>query len=496
MICRLAPCVVLAIVLTFANRSDAADPRLELFDGIDGATCKYFNAGGGLPWRRPLGDWRDAAGESHGNRPFVTAIIPQGDEGRAVVWDVTPLVRDWVSGSAPASGMVLAAIPPSAVIDFASREMAADSMRPRLLVTLDGAAQPISIPPTADVWLDCSTVRSLGTRDRLRVGDTQHAALQFDVSRFKGRSVHQAVLQMTTAGKQRSGSAVGIYQLDPPRVADSPGPHRGLAASYPRDQGIAGSPDVWMATDFESATWQSAWTYVSPNSHVDRVRRDEGLRFEPLSGYALRVEVAQGDNLGLDMGFDFRKQLGYEPEEVYFRYYLRFGDDWVPTVDGGKLPGISGTYGKSGWGGRRADGTTGWSMRGGFNRAPSPSNPLFGHTTVSTYAYHTAMEDKYGDHWSWVKDGVGVLERNRWYCLEQRFKVNAVGASDGIMQAWVDGVLALDQTQVSVRVVPHIRIQRVWMNVFHGGTAPADRSMHLYIDNVVVARKPIGCRAD
>jgi hypothetical protein len=179
---------------------------------------------------------------------------------------------------------------------------------------------------------------------------------------------------------------------------------------------------------------------------------------------------------------------------VYFRYYLRLADDWIPTVDGGKLPGLSGTYGTSGWGGRRASGATGWSMRGQFNRAPSPDNPLHGWTTVGTYAYHAEMEDVYGDHWYWTRNGIGLLERNRWYCLEQRFKVNAVDARDGVLQAWVDGVLAFEKYDINVRSRPDIRIERVWMNVYNGGTTPAARAMHLYIDNVVVARKAIGCR--
>ena len=30
------------------------------------------------------------------------------------------------------------------------------------------------------------------------------------------------------------------------------------------------------------------------------------------------------------------------------------------------------------------------------------------------------------------------------------------------------------------------------MNVYHGGTSPAASDMHLYIDNVVIARRYIG----
>lgn len=63
---------------------------------------------------------------------------------------------------------------------------------------------------------------------------------------------------------------------------------------------------------------------------------------------------------GLSLSYRFRRQLGYEPEEIYFRYCLRLTDDWNPRR-GGKLPGISGTYGRAGWGGRPVDGTDGWS---------------------------------------------------------------------------------------------------------------------------------------
>src|SRR5213075_129893 len=82
-----------------------------------------------------------------------------------------------------------------------------------------------------------------------------------------------------------------------------------------------------------------------------------------------------GDNLGLDMGYKFADKLGSEPEEIYFRYYLRLASDWRPSPDGGKLPGISATYGNTGWGGRKADGRSGWSMRGIFFRSPEAGSP-------------------------------------------------------------------------------------------------------------------------
>lgn len=69
------------------------------------------------------------------------------------------------------------------------------------------------------------------------------------------------------------------------------------------------------------------------------------------------------------------------------------------------------------------------------------------------------MEDQFGDGWDWVKDGLGVLERDRWYCLEQYLKVNAVGAKDGVLRAWIDGALALEKAGIYVRDVGSIKIE-------------------------------------
>jgi hypothetical protein len=474
----------------------ASDPRFQLYDGPDGATCKYFNAGAWIPWRHPLGDWRDARGEAQGEIPFAKAVIEAGPGPRVIEWDVTDLVRGWAAGTYPNSGLLLAPVEGTRPVTFSSRESAESQPRPRLTIRLADSAQPRIFFPTADTWLDCSTSYSLGTRSELRVGGGGRTAIQFDLSALDGQRITQATLVLTTLPIPLSAVTIGVFRLDPPVSATVRGPHSGIAAGYRRDIGIERDPDVLLATGFESRSWRADWSYVSPVSHVDRIDRDDKGRFEPFIGHALRVEIAKDDNFGLDMGFDFKAKLGYEPEEIYFRYYLRFADDWDPTVDGGKLPGLAGTYGKAGWGGRKADPSGGWSMRGQFNRAPSAANPLHGHTTIGTYAYHAAMEDEFGDHWYWIRDGIGVLERNRWYCIEQYFRVNTPGSPDGSLRGWIDGALAFEKDDVYVRDVPSLKIERVWMNVYHGGTETAARAMHLYIDNVVVARKPIGCLND
>ncbi len=38
-----------------------------------------------------------------------------------------------------------------------------------------------------------------------------------------------------------------------------------------------------------------------------------------------------------------------------------------------------------------------------------------------------------------------------------------------------------------------LKIEDEWVNVYHGGEKPVPREdIHLYLDNMVIARKPIG----
>ena len=98
------------------------------------------------------------------------------------------------------------------------------------------------------------------------------------------------------------------------------------------------------------------------------------------------MKIPTGDNLGLDVGYKFADKLGSEPEQIYFRYYLRLASDWRPSPDGGKLPGISATYGNTGWGGRKADGRSGWSMRGIFFRTRKSTAGSRMHATTAATA--------------------------------------------------------------------------------------------------------------
>ena len=60
------------------------------------------------------------------------------------------------------------------------------------------------------------------------------------------------------------------------------------------------------------------------------------------------------------------------------------------------------------------------------------------------------------------------------------------------MKAWLDGVLIFDRKGLRYRDISDLRIETLWMNVYHGGIEKAPRDISLYIDNVVIARDYIG----
>jgi hypothetical protein len=114
--------------------------------------------------------------------------------------------------------------------------------------------------------------------------------------------------------------------------------------------GAQTADEVILACDFEDAAWWNAWGLKGQPTNTDLI---DGASAFTGRGKSLRVVIPRGTNTGANFHFKFGQQLGHEPESMYFRYYLKLDPDWKKASDGGKLPGFSGTYGKSGWGGRK-----------------------------------------------------------------------------------------------------------------------------------------------
>ena len=462
------------------------------------ATRDYYNAQAKLRWKNKLGDWLDADGVAQGPKAFAETTVPNKTGIRPIVWDVTTLVEAWLTGKLPNNGIMLVTTA-GGLSHLHSREAKEPEHRPKLLVETDDG-QSFELDVTADTMLHTSTHKARGRSNPIHVARDSRALLLFDLSPLGNTgSISKALLQTYKHDRRFGESIVGVFHPDtgvPLSAGKRAKVHRGLADKHALDRGIEEHPEVVFFDGFDESDWVSSWKVDQPNVTFVPVETAESLGFAPLSGRALQVVVPKDQRMGLNLLYLFKERLGYEPEEIYFRYYLRLASDWNPTRDGGKFPGIAGTYGRAGWGGRQSDGTNGWSARGSFGVVPQGDNPLAGLTPVGNLAAHVDMPNPHGSVWWWMLDKLGLLERNRWYSIEQHVKLNSPDKKDGVLRVWIDGKLAFENRTIRYRTVDTLKIDRVWMNVYHGGKATAPVDYHLFIDNVVIAKDYIGPMAN
>ena len=50
----------------------------------------------------------------------------------------------------------------------------------------------------------------------------------------------------------------------------------------------------------------------------------------------------------------------------------------------------------------------------------------------------------------------------------------------------------VEKANVRMRDTGALKIETVWLNFYYGGTWTAPSDMHVYVDDVVISRKPIG----
>lgn len=484
-------CLLVLLLLLSPSHADEND----WFEGTaandDGATRDYSNRDAQLPWNNYMGDWLDADDTAQGNNAYDSTSLVDDDTPKWVEWDVTTLAQEWVDRTYPNDGLFLRAVGAGGTHKFYSRERADTNQRPRLIIVTAGITN--TLVPTADTYLEPSTYQCFGDSTELRVSGNNNALFRFDLS---GIAVSTTVAQATFRlydYEQYSAADAGVFRCTEGEDLSYSEPILGLATNFNMDVGITGHTDVIFFTGFESPAWQSEWTSVDYIGAGTTLSNDPPRLFEMFQGKAARSSIPSGGNAGMTLSYNFQPETGQEPEEIYFRYYLRFANSWTPDVEGGKLPGISGTYGVAGWGGRKVNGTNGWSARGTFTTQTSTNNPLGAKDNpIGWYCYHADMPGTYGDIWLWTKGCRGYLENNRWYCVEQYAKMNTPGVNDGILRGWIDGRLAFEKTDIRFRDVTTLKIEKIWMNVYHGGIEPAPRDMDLYLDNVVIAKSYIG----
>lgn len=491
--------------------------QFRTWDGGSGPSRDFWSEKLQLLWvNRGSGDWLDSNQSPQGSAPYATRLVSVG----RIDLDVTRLVNRWLA-SGLNRGFYLRSAQDWA-FTFAGRTHGVLNARPQLLVVANNATTALECSCNA-MWSP-STHRGNDSRDSFMVAKGTHfAALQFDVSTIAG-PIQSATLSLSCLSLKNPG-ILEVFELNPPEFRNGAGamPVRsGLAAKFSFDQGLNADPGVVFAGDFSDlskARWQAGGVAATTTQVRDRRTGSTYLRGlipkgELWGGDLERVVVA-----GTSTGLPAKTET-----ELYGRYYVFLEEDWGSEVDANKMPGWDGRFGwwnsvgywqnTTGNGGARPTGLKarnatanrweyeGASMRGHGGTRSNDGNPYDDLFWLGGYIYHLDQEGAFGEPVRWTNVVIG---KGRWYCIEQHLKMNTItgpfdalgnGAalSDGELRVWVDGVQAYERTNFRWRRHPEMGIQGFWLNWYHGGTAPAPRTMHFRMDAVVIARDYIGPR--
>jgi hypothetical protein len=217
-------------------------------------------------------------------------------------------------------------------------------------------------------------------------------------------------------------------------------------------------------------------------THVDARRNVEIADRGIVEGSnSLRVTFREGGHYGTSLRYQFADAGYVEPVKLHVRYFLRLGEQ-LEVMQGAKLPGPAGRYGEAGWGGRRSDGTNGWSARMFFYATYDSENPI----QLAYYLYHAEMDSPFGDVREWDPSGPGRVKTGRWYQIDNYLRLNTPGRDDGLLEGWVDGELAFRQDDLRFRDVARLQIQEYWLDCYWGGSWRSPKTNHVYFDHLTL----------
>jgi hypothetical protein len=280
----------------------------------------------------------------------------------------------------------------------------------------------------------------------------------------------------------------------------------GLAARYPRDVGIERDPDVVMTEMFErgsvsevAAAWSSSQNTAGMSLVSDVPAGSGGTR-------SLLMTAVGGTNTGGQL----YKKLTPGHEQIYFRYYIKYGSAGTYHHTGGWLGGYNPpTDWSQGGAGEKPTGTD------RFQIGAEPANAAL---RFDLYTYWMNMRPSpSGDYWgnTFIQDPAIVVRTDRWMCVEVMVKMNTpVSSNSGEMALWIDGVQIIhlregaplgrwnanmffpDPSGVPFegfrwRSVDLLNLNWIWLLYYTTGN-PAGLVGRVWFDHVVVAKKYIG----
>ena len=238
-------------------------------------------------------------------------------------------------------------------------------------------------------------------------------------------------------------------------------------------------PTTYIDEGFDTARWDTQ----SPADWWNWPNTISRGTVQGLLGDATRVTMRAGTNIGAMLDWEFARQGYTEPDEAWFRYWMRFDD---PPENTGKLPGFMGLYSNSARGKvPPSDSRPGWSARVMFGPGDDETAVKLGY-----YTYHLDQSGSTGDSLWWSEQA----PLDQWVCIEGRVAMNTPGVADGELQAWLNDEEVFNRGDLEFRTAsqPDVRIKQFMFEVYYGG-AEARYDTGVAFDELRVADQRIGC---
>ncbi len=248
-------------------------------------------------------------------------------------------------------------------------------------------------------------------------------------------------------------------------------------------------PTVYLDEPYTDspATWATDWfdADIGTRNRITTV-------FDGSDGSGIKVSIPAGSHFGSAMHWQFEDQGIADPDELYFRYYLRVPDGFT-NYGRGKLPGPAGLYSGSARNNiKPSDAQPGWSARMFFS--PTYTSRDSEYTQLGFYVYHRDQASDNGDLILW-DDQTGTLRHDAWYCVEGHVDMNTPGVANGLLEGWVDEQLAFYQDDFKFRgsADTGINVKSFWSDVYYGGEETAPGSISFDFDSLVLSSERVGC---
>lgn len=244
------------------------------------------------------------------------------------------------------------------------------------------------------------------------------------------------------------------------------------------------SGGLLLEEGFEVEDWWSDW--IDYRRPIDDDRSDLGPGFRDRG---LDVTIPAGGRRG--QGTLWALPDGVE--EAWFRYHVDLRS-WE-AVDEGKLPGFADTGRSTARGCLPSTaGDPGWSARVLFEETGSEgAGP--GRIRLGYYTYHLDQPGICGEFMAW--NDAGIVEQDRWYCLQGHVAMNTPGVNDGVLEAWVDGARTFRRTDLAFRRVGEeaVGVHTFWLDIYFGGSVVLNPDpLRLSIDELAISDQgPVDC---